>query len=74
MAERHTQPLPTEVIIESQRNNYWIAQEKYIMVFQDVRGKFLSEGEYEDMRPIIPIRKQKMMLMKAAMHTIRLSG
>ncbi len=29
------------------------ARSKYIFVYQDVRGKFLSEGTYEDMRPYI---------------------
>lgn len=29
----------------------------YIMVFQDVRGKYMSEGEFEDIRPIIPEKK-----------------
>ena len=31
--------------------------EGYIMVFQDVRGKFMSEGVYEDIRPVIPEKK-----------------
>jgi putative CocE/NonD family hydrolase len=30
---------------------------EYIMVFQDVRGKFMSEGIYEDIRPVIPVKK-----------------
>ncbi len=29
----------------------------YIMVFQDVRGRYMSEGEFEDIRPVIPLRK-----------------
>jgi uncharacterized protein len=29
----------------------------YIMVFQDVRGKYMSEGEFEDIRPVIPEKK-----------------
>lgn len=29
-------------------------KENYIIVFQDVRGKFLSEGKYVNMRPYIP--------------------
>ncbi|MGA1976987.1 MAG: CocE/NonD family hydrolase [Bacteroidales bacterium] len=33
-------------------------RENYIMVFQDVRGKFMSEGEYEDIRPVIPEKKR----------------
>ncbi|MBL4716307.1 MAG: X-Pro dipeptidyl-peptidase [Bacteroidetes bacterium] len=28
-------------------------EDKYIFVFQDVRGKFMSEGEFDDMRPQI---------------------
>jgi putative CocE/NonD family hydrolase len=30
---------------------------EYIMVFQDVRGKYMSEGTFEDIRPIIPDKK-----------------
>ena len=33
--------------------------EEYIMVFQDVRGRYMSEGEYEDIRPVIPEKKNK---------------
>lgn len=29
-------------------------QEGYIFVFQDVRGRFMSEGTYENMRPFVP--------------------
>ena len=32
-------------------------EDGYIMVFQDVRGKYMSEGEFEDIRPIIPEKK-----------------
>ena len=31
--------------------------EKYIYVYQDVRGQFMSEGTFEDMRPYIPVKK-----------------
>jgi putative CocE/NonD family hydrolase len=31
--------------------------DNYIMVFQDVRGKYMSEGEFEDIRPVIPEKK-----------------
>jgi len=34
-------------------------QEEYIMVFQDVRGKYMSEGQYEDIRPVIPVKKSE---------------
>jgi uncharacterized protein len=30
------------------------AREGYIFVYQDVRGRYMSEGEYEDVRPYIP--------------------
>jgi len=32
-------------------------EDEYIMVFQDVRGKYMSEGEFEDIRPVIPEKK-----------------
>ena len=32
-------------------------EEEYIMVFQDVRGKYMSEGVFEDIRPVIPEKK-----------------
>jgi putative CocE/NonD family hydrolase len=31
--------------------------DEYIMVFQDVRGKYMSEGAFEDIRPVIPLKK-----------------
>lgn len=37
--------------LKATQNNFWMAQEGYIMAFQDVRGRFMSEGEYEDVRP-----------------------
>ena len=33
------------------------AEGEYILVFQDVRGKYMSEGQFEDIRPIIPDKK-----------------
>ena len=33
--------------------------EGYIMVFQDVRGKYMSEGLFEYIRPYIPVKKNK---------------
>ncbi|HZS05165.1 MAG TPA: CocE/NonD family hydrolase [Blastocatellia bacterium] len=33
------------------------AQEGYIIVYQDVRGTFLSEGDFEDVRPHVPNKK-----------------
>jgi len=36
---------------------YHLLKEKYIIVFQDVRGKFQSEGEFMDVRPYKPDKK-----------------
>ncbi len=33
------------------------AREGYIFVYEDVRGRYMSEGEYEDVRPYIPNKK-----------------
>jgi putative CocE/NonD family hydrolase len=33
------------------------AREGYIFVYGDVRGRYLSQGEYEDVRPYIPNKK-----------------
>lgn len=33
------------------------AREKYIFVTQDVRGRFMSEGEYDNMRPVLENKK-----------------
>ncbi|WP_026897840.1 CocE/NonD family hydrolase [Daejeonella oryzae] len=35
------------------------AREGYIFVYQDVRGKWMSEGEFEDVRPHNPKKKSK---------------
>lgn len=34
-------------------------REKFIFVFQDVRGRFMSEGQFSHMRPFIPDKKSK---------------
>ncbi len=34
-------------------------EEGYIIVYQDVRGRFMSEGEFVDVRPFIPNKKRK---------------
>jgi putative CocE/NonD family hydrolase len=31
--------------------------DNYILVFQDVRGRYMSEGVFEDIRPVIPVKK-----------------
>lgn len=35
------------------------ARDGYIVVYQDVRGKYMSEGEFEAYRPFIPDKKNK---------------
>ena len=35
------------------------AKDGYIFVYQDVRGKFMSEGEFVAVRPHIPVKKSK---------------
>lgn len=32
-------------------------EDHYIIVFQDVRGRYMSEGSFEDIRPIVAVRK-----------------
>lgn len=32
----------------------------YIIVYQDVRGRWMSEGEYDNMRPTVPYRHENM--------------
>jgi putative CocE/NonD family hydrolase len=34
--------------------NRELSQEKYIFVYQDVRGRYLSEGQFEEMTPALP--------------------
>jgi putative CocE/NonD family hydrolase len=36
-----------------------LLKEKYIIVFQDVRGSYMSEGKFVDVRPFIPNKKKK---------------
>src|SRR5690606_36022211 len=46
-------------------NNMWnrhynvYLREKYIMVCQDVRGRWMSEGEFVDVRPFNPDKRGK---------------
>ena len=40
---------------DRQRQRYF--QEGYIVVFQDVRGRWMSEGEFADVRPYIPSKR-----------------
>jgi len=48
---------------ENKFKNFWsrntkiYLKEKYIVIMQDVRGRFMSEGEFEDIRPYIENKK-----------------
>lgn len=37
----------------------YLAKDGYIFVYQDVRGRFMSEGEFDNMRPNIPGNRKK---------------
>lgn len=39
--------------------NDTMMKEGYIVVYQDVRGRFMSDGRYDNMRPYIPDKKSK---------------
>jgi hypothetical protein len=49
-------------------------EEGYIVVYQDVRGRWMSDGLYDNMRAYILIKKSKRMLMKLQIHMILLIG
>jgi uncharacterized protein len=42
-------------------STYWLKylKEGYIIVMQDVRGRYMSEGDFVDVRPFIPEKKKK---------------
>jgi hypothetical protein len=48
-------------------------KEGYIVVYQDVRGRYMSDG-YDNMRGFIPNRKIRKILMKPLIPTTRLIG
>jgi uncharacterized protein len=50
-------PYGVEVYRPSLGPSPLFTSEGYIFVYQDVRGTFLSEGDYEDVRPFIPNKK-----------------
>jgi len=43
----------------SSRGDSAYFQRNYILVWQDVRGRYMSEGTFEDVRPFIPNKKKK---------------
>ncbi|MCP5053056.1 MAG: CocE/NonD family hydrolase [bacterium] len=46
-----------EYVKERLKSWHHLAKEGFIFVFQDVRGRFMSEGDFVDMRPHIPNKK-----------------
>ena len=54
-------------------NSYWInyLKEGYIIAIQDVRGKWMSEGDYVDVRPFNP-NKKTVALVAAFINEVRL--
>jgi predicted acyl esterase len=55
----------------SQRNH---DEEGYIIVYQDVRGRWMSDGLYDNMRAFIPNKKEKLRLTKHQILMIPLTG
>ncbi|MCC6370852.1 MAG: CocE/NonD family hydrolase [Bacteroidia bacterium] len=49
-------------------STHWFnyVKENYIIVLQDVRGKYMSEGEFEDVRPFIENKKKKSQIDEAS--------
>lgn len=37
----------------------WYVRRNYILVIQDVRGRYMSEGQFEHIRPFLPVKKTK---------------
>jgi predicted acyl esterase len=49
-------------------------KEGYIVVYQDVRGRWMSDGLYDNMRAFIPNKKLRKILMKHQILTTQLIG
>ena len=79
-----TGPLPiifkrTPYGIEGSANNFnayykALAEEGYIFVHQDIRGKFGSEGDFVMQRPAPPARRHQVASMKAPTPTTPSTG
>lgn len=54
-------PYGTSLLSPRLYTTYWknYLKEGYVIVMQDVRGRFMSEGEFEDIRPFITDKKGK---------------
>ena len=52
----------------------FFAREKFIFVYQDIRGRFMSEGEYSLLRPQNPAKKGPRTSTKAPTPTTPSTG
>ncbi|NUQ22503.1 MAG: CocE/NonD family hydrolase [Saprospiraceae bacterium] len=52
-------PYGVDAYRTAHRPSMVMAREGYIFVYQDVRGRWMSEGEFEDIRPYNPNKKSK---------------
>ena len=52
-------PYGADKYAESLRPSPYLMRDLYIFVYQDVRGRYMSEGLYDNMRPHIPEKKDK---------------
>jgi predicted acyl esterase len=58
------------ISLEKYQSSETMMEEGYIVVYQDVRGRWMSDGLYDNMRAYIPNKKSKRMLMKDTYDTI----
>ena len=52
----------------------FFAREKFIFVYQDARGRYMSEGDYSPIRPYKPVRTARKISTKAATLTTPSTG
>jgi putative CocE/NonD family hydrolase len=50
-------PYGEDKFLEKVGPSKYLMEDGYIVVYQDVRGRWLSEGSYDNMRPIVPNKK-----------------
>ena len=69
-------PVPDDSTIKTALlgSNYILAREGYIFVYQDIRGKYKSEGSMQIHQPLIHATKKGTPLMKVLTHGILLTG
>ncbi len=50
-------PYEPDIYPETLGPSKYLCEDKFIFVYQDVRGKFMSEGKFLEMTPHIPVKK-----------------